>query len=94
MVLLAQVNLAHASVGGDLLRRAFDQHAPAHQHDDAAREAEHQAHVVLDEEHRDVARQAGDGGENAGAFFARHAGGRLVEQQHLRLGRERERDFQ
>ena len=32
--------------------------------------------------------------EQLGALVARHAGGRLVEQQHLRPGRERERDLE
>ena len=52
---LAEIDLAHARVGGDLLRRAFEQNAPADHHDDAAGEAEHEVHVVLDEQHRDVA---------------------------------------
>ena len=43
---------------------------------------------------RDVLRQAGDRGEQLGAFLARHAGGGLVEQQHLGLGGERQRDLQ
>ena len=55
---------------------------------------EHEVHVVLDEQHRDVLRQVVDRGEQLGALVARHAGGRLVEQQHLGLGRERERDFE
>ena len=50
--------------------------------------------VVLDEQHRDVARQAGDDLEQLGALVARHAGGRLVEQQHARAQRERERDLE
>ena len=49
---------------------------------------------MLDEQHGDVLRQVGDGGEQLGALLARHAGGRLVEQQHLGLGRERQRDLQ
>ena len=74
--------------------RALDQDAARHHDDDAAGEPEHDVHVVLDEQHGDVARQAGDGGEQLGALVARHAGGRLVQQQHLGLGGERQRDLQ
>ena len=67
---------------------------PPDHDDDAAGEAEHDVHVVLDEKHGDVLRQAGDGREQLGALLARHAGGRLVEQQHLRLRRQRQRDLE
>ena len=76
------------------MRRALHQHPAADHHDDARGEAEHQLHVVLDEQHGDVAREAGDGGEQFRALLARHAGRRLVEQQHLRPGRQRQRDFE
>ena len=36
----------------------------------------------------------GDGREQFRALFARHAGGRLVEQQHLRPRRQRERNLE
>src|SRR5690242_11576593 len=51
---LAQVDVAHAPVGGDLVRRALEQHLALHQHGDALREAEYQVHVVLDDQHRDL----------------------------------------
>ena len=57
-------------------------------------EAEDHVHVVLDEQQRQIVGQAGHRLEDVAAFFLRHAGGRLVEQQHFRLGRERQRDFQ
>src|SRR5688572_18186444 len=52
----AQVHLPHALVAGDFLGGAFDEHLALHQHADAPREAEHQLHVVLDDEDRDLAR--------------------------------------
>ena len=48
---LSKIDLAHALVARDLVRRAFDQDAAADHHDDAAGEAEHHVHVVLDEQH-------------------------------------------
>ena len=53
-------------------------------------EAEHNVHVVLDDEHADVLGQRLDGVENDVALGAGHAGGGLVEQEHL--GFEAERD--
>src|ERR687887_255622 len=90
----AEIDLAHAYIGGDFLRRALYENAPADHHDDAMRKAEHDVHVVLDEEHRDVLRQIGDDGEQLGALALRHSRRRLVEQEHFRPGGERERDLQ
>ena len=39
-------------------------------------------------------RQTGDGGKQFGTLLARHAGGRLVEQQHLGSRGQRQRDLQ
>src|SRR5882762_1725848 len=87
----AEVHLAHARVGTDLLRRAVHEDVAADHDDDAAREAEHDVHVVLDEEHGEVLRKARDRREKLCALVLRHAGGRLVEQKHARARGERER---
>ena len=55
--------------------------------------AEDKVHVVLDEEDRDVARQAGDDLEQFGAFSARDTGGRLVGKQDAWVRRERQGDL-
>src|SRR5262249_31210415 len=60
MARASEIALAHARVSRDLLRRAFEQDAPADHHDDPAGEAEHDVHVVLDEQHRDLLRKVGD----------------------------------
>ena len=49
---------------------------------------------MLDQEHGDVARQRGDGGEDVVALAFGNAGGGLVQQQHARLGGNRDRDLQ
>src|SRR5262249_33262902 len=74
---LAQIDLAHARIGGYLVRGALDQHAAADHHDDAAGEAKHDVHVVLDEEHRDVLGEVGNRGEERGTLAPGHPGGRL-----------------
>src|ERR1043166_684725 len=91
---LAEIDLAHARVGRDLVRCAFEEDAAARPYDDAARKPKHEVHVVLDEQHRDVAREVRDDLEQFLALVARDAGGGLIEQQHLRPGGERERDFE
>ena len=59
-----------------------------------SREAEHQVHVVLDQQHRDVGRQGGDGVEDVAPLGFGHAGRRLVEQQHLRRAGEGRGDLE
>ena len=57
------------------------------------REPENDVHVVLDDQHRDIRVERGHHIEDEMALRRRHAGGRLVEQQHARLLRERDGDF-
>src|SRR5262249_1109484 len=52
-VVFAEIDRAHALVGRDLLRRAFGEHRPRHQHGDALGKAEHDVHVVLDDQYGD-----------------------------------------
>src|SRR6267378_170111 len=93
MVLLAEIDLVHAPVPGDLLRRPLDQDLALHEHGDALREAEHEVHVVLDDEDGDVLGQIVQHLQDAVRFQRRHARGGLVEEQHAGLQPERDRDF-
>src|SRR5262252_3034561 len=93
MALLAEVHLMHALVLAYLLGRAFDQHLALNQHGDAPREAEHEIHVVLDDEDRDLLRQSVQHLEDAMGFERGHARRRLVEEQHARLEAQRDRDL-
>src|ERR1700736_291494 len=91
---LAEIYLAHPLVAGDLIRRAFYQHRTADEYGNLLGELEYQVHVVLDEDDRDVPGKRGDDGEQLAALRGRNTRGGLVEQQHLRPGRERQRNFQ
>src|SRR5215472_15347707 len=93
MALLAEVHLVHALVLADLLGRAFDQHLALNQHGDALREPKHEIHVVLDDEDRDLLRQAVQHLEDAMGFERGHARRRLVEEQYARLETQRDRDL-
>ena len=74
--------------------RALGQHLAADQHRDALGEAEHELHVVLDEQDRDVAAAAPAMTPNSSALSAGgNAGRRLVEQQDPRPRGERQRDL-
>src|SRR5579859_1895908 len=66
---LAQIDIAHAAIGRDLVGPAFDQHLPLHEHRDAIREAEYEIHVVLDDEDGDIARQRAEHFEDAAGVF-------------------------
>ena len=91
---LAQIDGAHARVGGDLARRAFDQHAAADQHDDAAAKRNTRSmscsmnRTVISRDRPAMA------ANNSLLSSLRHAGRRLVEQQHLRPRRQRQRDLE
>src|ERR1700680_4429841 len=91
---LAEIYLAHPLVARDLIRRAFYQHRTADEHGNLLGELEYQVHVVLDEDDRDVPGKRGDDREQVRAFRGGNTRGGLVQQQHLRPGRERERDLQ
>ena len=89
-----EVHRLDLRVARDLLRRAFGQHGAVDQHRHARGEAEHQVHVVFDQQHRDVGRQVAHGAQQFLALAGRHAGDRLVEQQHARLAGQRDGDLQ
>src|SRR5258706_8670355 len=91
---LAEVHVAYALVRRDLVRRAFHQHLSLHQHRDALREAEHEIHVVLDDQHRDLGGELLELLQNLAGIVRGHSRGRLVEQQHLGLEAERDRDLE
>src|SRR6266516_2987051 len=89
-----QIDVAHAHVGRDFPRRTLYQDAPPYHNDDAMRKTKYDIHVMLDEQHRDVAREIGDDGEQLGALALRHARRGLIQQQHLGLGGKCERYLQ
>ena len=66
------------------------------EHEDAVGMFEHDVHVVLGEEHADrlLARDLRREPHQLDALARRHAGGRLVHQQQLRLVGERHRELE
>src|SRR5216684_1081016 len=76
----AKIDLAHTRICGDFIGRTLEQDASADHYDNAAGEAKHEVHVVLDKHHCDVARKTRDDCEQFRAFVARHSSGGLVEQ--------------
>src|SRR5690349_5579875 len=93
MALLAQVDLVHALVRPDLVGGSLDEHLALHQDGDALREAEHQVHVVLDDEDGDVLGKLVEHLEYAMRLERGDPRRRLVEQQHAGLQAERDRDL-
>src|SRR5712691_1677591 len=92
----SQVSLDHARIGLDLSRRALGDLLAVVEHGDAVRHPHHDAHVVLDEEHAEweLGDEAPEQGYEGAGLGLGHAGGRLVQQQERRLGRQRARDLQ
>src|SRR5579885_1018996 len=54
MLARPQVHFAHLWIGGNLRRRSFGEYGTADKRDDMAGEAEHDMHVMLDEQQRKV----------------------------------------
>ena len=85
----ADIDFLHLGAGARILDRAVDQH-PAFVHDrDMVRELKHPVDVVLDQQHRQIRRDALDNGADALALRRGKPGERLVQQQHARRGGER-----
>ena len=87
--LLAEIGFLHLLVGAHRRRLARGDDLAVDQHRDLVAEREHDAHVVLDDQQRAAFRDATDQVDDVGRLVARHAGRRLVEDQHRRIGGER-----
>ena len=91
----AQVGLDDPGIGLDLGRRALHQLRPLHQHRHPVAEVEDEAHVVLDDHHRDalVAHPA-DEVHGRRRLVGVHARGGFVEQEEAGVGGQGPGDLQ
>ena len=89
----AGIDLLHPAVGAHGIGRAGHQHFALVHHGDGVREAEHAVDVVLDDQHRNIGGDVLDQVRDALALGGGKSGQRLVEQQHLRLGAERDAEI-
>ena len=93
----AEVGLDDLGVAADLGGRSLCDDLAVVQHRDALADAHHDPHVVLDEEDGQaelVAQAADEVDPSVAGLAAVHAGGRLVEEQQLRLRGQRAGDLQ
>jgi hypothetical protein len=92
---VAEIGLDHARVRGDRLRRALRDDAAFGQHEHLFGEAHHRLHHMLDHHDGDAARANRLDHRHHVAHLGRvEAREHLVEQQQLRLDRERARKLQ
>src|SRR5256886_5771659 len=89
----AQVGLDHLRIFGNGGVVAFGEDLAALQDRDPVGKRRHYREIVLDHQDRAVGRHALDEGRDALDVGVRHAGGRLVEQHHLGVERERGGDL-
>ena len=89
-----EIGFAHRGILRHRLVVALGQHIAAGQHGDAVAQIGDNAEIVLDHQHGALVGERFDQRADAGDVVVAHAGHRLVEQQHLRLERERGGDFQ
>ena len=92
---MAEIGLDDGGVGRNLRRRAVGDDAAFRQHEDVLGQAHHRLHHVLDHHDGDAAvAQASDHRHDVADLGRVQSGQHLVEQQELRLGRQRTREFQ
>ena len=93
--LLPEIGLDDIRVGLHLGRRSLGELAAEIQRDDVVGDRHHETHVMLDQQHGDVAvvADAADQVAEHVDFLVVEAAGGLVEQQDLRLGRQRARQL-
>src|ERR1700742_5205948 len=91
----AEIGLDDLRIALNVRRRALGDFLAEVEHRDAVADSHHQPHVVLDQQNRDAAAlERSDGVEKRHALRHVHAGRRLVEQKHGRLGGQRAGDLQ
>ena len=84
---VAEVGVDHGAVARDDLRITLRDELAEVEHGDAIAHAEHERHVVLDEQHRHapLVGEAADEAAELGGLLVAEARGRFVEQQHRGL---------
>ena len=93
-MLVAEIGALDLLVAADRRRRARGDDAAVDQHGDAVGEREHRLHVVLDQHDGDFPAAIPAAASPCARIGDAESGHRLVEQQQLRLGRERDRQFE
>ena len=92
---LAEVGLEHGRAAPDRGRVPADQRRPLREHRDVGAHAHHELHVVLDDEDRlAVAVEVDDAVAQVVDQRRVDAAGRLVQQQHRRVGDQQRRELQ
>src|ERR1700726_2507978 len=89
-----EIGFAHRRILRHRFVVALGQHVAAGEHGDAIAQIGDDAEIVLDHQHGALVGERSDQRADAGDVVVTHAGHRLVEQQHLRLERQRGGDFQ
>ncbi len=91
MAVLPEIGTDHIGIGPDLLRCPFGDLPTEVEHRDAVADAEDQRNVMLDQQNGGVAPLGDppDDRPDLGALMGVQTGGRLVEEQHVRIGEQR-----
>ena len=91
-----EIGFDRARIRGDRLGPPFAQHAACRHHEHMVAQPRHHLHVVLDHQHRRAFEPVDLGDARDDDLKQRRidAGGRLIQQQHLRLRHESAGDFE
>src|SRR5579872_6423000 len=89
-----EIGFAHRRIGGDGFVVAFGQNLAAGEHGDAVAQVGDDGQIMLHQQNRTARCDGFDQRADAADVLMSHAGGRLVEQQKLRIKRQRGCDFE
>ena len=89
-----QIDFLHLRAGADVLGRSAFQHLAEMQHRDLVGDVEHDIHVMLDQQDRQVCDRALGEIRHFRRLAGRQAGGRLVEQQDVRIAGKPDHDLE
>ena len=79
MLAVSKINFTHPLIGGYFFRRTFEENRALHQDGNLLGKSEHQIHVVIDQQHRDLLWHGRDDVEDDMALRGRNSSGGFVE---------------
>src|SRR5450755_1703886 len=91
---LPEIDRLHAAIARDFVVGALREQGSIHHHRNPRRKAEHEIHVVLDEEDRDIGGKRRERVEDFARLSGGHAGHGLIQEKNARTSRDGDGDLE